>query len=76
MLIAVFFFYLVDEIKIIIQNGVYLEAVNKETVEIFKYVIVVVITIFGVLNSFNGIGIIHKKKKFVLEDYFDSKPTF
>ena len=69
-LIAAFFFYLVNEINIIIQNGKFIEEVNKDTINIFKYVIVIVITIFGVLNSFNGISIIHKKNKFVLEDYF------
>ena len=69
-LIAFFFFYLVNEINIIIQNGNFIEEVNKETINIFKYVIVIVITIFGVLNSFSGISIIHKKNKFVLEDAF------
>ncbi len=69
-LIAFFFFYLVDQINIIIENGNFIEEVNKDVINIFKYVIVVVITIFGVLNSFNGISIIHKKNKFVLEDYF------
>lgn len=69
-LIGVFFFYLVDEINIIIQNGYFVEEVNKGVIDIFKYVVVVVITIFGVLNSFTGMSIIHKKNKFVLEDYF------
>lgn len=70
LLIAFFFFYLVNEIYDVIQISTFIEEVNKETINLFKYIVVIVITIFGVLNSFTGISIVHNKNKFVLEDFF------
>lgn len=49
-------------------NGTILGDVNIETIEIFKYVIVIIMTIFIVLNSFSSIDIIHQKNKFVLDE--------
>lgn len=68
--IAWIFFKIVNDIHADILLMNFIENVNVDTINIFKYVIVVIIAIFGVLNSFAGIGINHQRNKFVLEDYF------
>jgi hypothetical protein len=51
-----------------LSDGVITEAVKTDTINIFKYIIVVVVVIFMVINSFALIGIIHKKNRFVFEE--------
>lgn len=67
---AFLMFQVVDDLhsdfKLWVETKKILESVNIETIMFFKYVIVVIIAIFMVLNSFSAIGIVHKKNKFVL----------
>lgn len=49
-------------------SGKILGSVNIDTIEIFKYVVVIIMTIFIVINSFSSIDIIHSKNKFILEE--------
>ena len=66
--VGFFFFYLINEIHdtILLQN--FVDEVNKETINLLKYAVVIIITIFGMLNSFSGVSIVHKNNKFVLDD--------
>lgn len=50
------------------SSGIITGNVNIDTIEIFKYVIVIVMTIFIVINSFSSIDIIHQKNKIVFEN--------
>lgn len=49
-------------------NGLITGSVNIETINVFKYIIVIIMTIFIVLNSFSSVDIIHEKNKFVFEN--------
>ena len=51
-----------------LEDGVITEKVNINTINIFKYVVIIVVVIFMVANSFSLVGIIHKKNRFVFEE--------
>lgn len=51
-----------------VNDGVIKEAVNTETINIFKYVVVILVVVFMVANSFSLVSLIHKKNKFVFEE--------
>lgn len=75
-LLAVLFFILVTKISnniiSISDEGRIYGDVNLNLVDLFKWAVVVLIAIFGVLNCFKGIKINHNKNRFVLEDTFDN----
>mgnify|MGYP007069938291 CR=1 FL=1 len=66
------FFFIVNKISSMLNNymikGIITENVNINTIELFKYAIVVVCVIFLVINSFSLIGIIKGKNQFVFEE--------
>ncbi len=66
------YFYIVDRISKLLNNylskGIITESVNINTIELFKYAIVVVCIIFLVLNSFSVVGIIKERNQFVFEE--------
>lgn len=51
-----------------IDDGVITETVNTETINLFKYVVIIVVVVFLVANSFSLVGLIHKKNRFVFEE--------
>ena len=51
-----------------VAKGIITETVNVKTIELFKYAIVVFCVIFLVANSFNIVGSIKEKNRFVFEE--------
>lgn len=66
------YFIIVNKISRIIKgyadSGVITEAVNVNTIELFKYAIIVFCVIFLVVNSFSIVGIIKEKNRFIFEE--------
>jgi hypothetical protein len=52
----------------LLTTGVITENVNINTIELFKYAVVVFCVIFLVINSFNIVSIIKEKNRFVFEE--------
>lgn len=71
-LAAFAYFYVLKNLGItfdnLIKDGAINGKVNLMIVEIFRYVVVILTSIFIVLNSYYAIGIVHKKNKFVFEE--------
>lgn len=55
-------------IKGYVSKGIITETVNVKTIELFKYAIIVFCVIFLVVNSFNIVGSIKEKNRFVFEE--------
>ncbi|MBQ4031564.1 MAG: hypothetical protein II625_07390 [Bacilli bacterium] len=55
-------------IKGYVSKGIITETVNVKTIELFKYAIIVFCVIFLVVNSFNIVGNIKEKNRFVFEE--------
>ena len=51
-----------------VSEGIIKESVKVDTINIFKYIVIVVTVVFMVINSFTLVGIIHKKNRFVFEE--------
>jgi len=66
------FFYIdnqmIEKINTLYKNGSIVIGVNLNTMELFKYIIIIVTIIFMILNAFNVVSIIHKKNRFVFEE--------
>lgn len=71
-LLGVAYFYMLDNLSLVFNNlikdGMINGKVNIVIVEIFRYIVVVCVSIFIVLNSYLAIGIVHKKNKFVFDE--------
>lgn len=57
-----------SNLKKMLESGVITEAVNINTINLFKYAIVVLVVIFLVVNCFNVVSIIKEKNRFVFEE--------
>lgn len=71
-LLAVIYFYIINGIygdfKSWLDLGIISKEGNIEIINWFKYVVVVMISIFMSVNSFTGFSIVYKKNKFIFED--------
>ena len=72
-LLAVVFFNVINNYNILFiewygKNMIDPEA-SLDILGVFKYVVVIVVAVFMSLNSFRGIGITHKKNKFIFENH-------
>lgn len=71
--IAVVFFYIVNNYNNILSkwyaDNILDSGVNLGILEVFKYVIVIIVAVFISLNSLIGIKITYKKNKFIFENH-------
>ncbi len=57
-----------DNLRKMLESGVITENVNINTINLFKYAIVILVVIFLVVNCFNIVSIIKEKNRFVFEE--------